>query len=442
MEKQKETTSPDALSTAPQGGFDNVSNFREGFAAVEIDGRYYFIDKKGENAFPLLKFEQMSNFNEGWAIVRIDGIICCINKSGELHYAKHELENIKDFHEGIAFARYKGSEAWVAIDKDFNEIFSLGEYVPYSDFHEGYAIVRRTKKESSEDSIWYYQAFPDKGNVLVDGQEEMEAQRAFEDNPDEYLDEFEGMVNEESQEERPIEYEYNFIDKTGKLLLPKWCLGARDFTEGFAVVRIDSRAMDCDITQRYEYNYINREGELLLGDNIYYAESFSEGLGAIAMQDDDGGLSFSCCYANTKGELVMPQKLKFMPGSRPDREGHRYSSASSFSEGVACIGWKYLNGMDGELIDHEGNCIYSFNRECESLISGFKEGLAIFAENESIKPIKYRRVYYIDKSGKEMFVDKHFDDACPFSEGMAVVKIDGKYHYIDKDGNFLHVNLY
>lgn len=49
------------------------------------------------------------------------------------------------------------------------------------------------------------------------------------------------------------------------------------------------------------------------------------------------------------------------------------------------------------------------------------------------------RQYFVDKSGEEVFENMHFDEIRPFSEGMAVVKIGEKFHYIDKSGNFLAV---
>ena len=41
---------------------------------------------------------------------------------------------------------------------------------------------------------------------------------------------------------------------------------------------------------------------------------------------------------------------------------------------------------------------------------------------------------YIDKTG-DIVIDAVFDDAWGFSEGLALIKIDGKYGYIDKSGS-------
>ncbi|MBQ7020051.1 MAG: WG repeat-containing protein, partial [Bacteroidales bacterium] len=63
-------------------------------------------------------------------------------------------------------------------------------------------------------------------------------------------------------------------------------------------------------------------------------------------------------------------------------------------------------------------CKYDF-------ISSFREGMASIKMNG-----KYG---YIDKSGREV-IPCRYDDAYSFSEGMASIKMNGKYGYIDKSG--------
>ena len=43
---------------------------------------------------------------------------------------------------------------------------------------------------------------------------------------------------------------------------------------------------------------------------------------------------------------------------------------------------------------------------------------------------------FIDKTGK-LVIPAQFDDAEPFSKGLAVVKIKGKYGFIDKAGKLV-----
>lgn len=422
-------------------GFESASYFQDGLAVVVRNGRTYYINKNGEDVFPSMSFEDADLFSDDFARVQVNGMKGYMNKSGEIWNGEKEIEDFLEFSEGYAFLKYKDETQWRCIDKDFKELFSFDKYEPVYPFKEGFAVIKRIKEENSEDSIWYYHFgyIPPVEQSHIDPVDADTQKNLFGEDgmDDDFLSLF-SDDNEESQDPRPIEYEYNFINRAGKLLLPKWCLDAESFCEGFAVVEIDMRADDCDLGSHYGYNYINHEGDLLLEENLASAESFCEGLAAVSFEDDYNGLSFSHCYINKEGEIIMPFKPRWMPGSMPDKLGHRYNNALSFSEGVACIGWQNIDGMDGQLIDHEGNSLHDFEWDREYMLFGFKEGLAGFGEFEWLSLEKFKRVYYLNKSGEEVFTDKHFDGISPFSEGMAVVKIDNKYYYIDKEGNFLH----
>lgn len=442
------TNNPIYVTETPNNGLDIAYPFKEGLALISKNDKIYFINKRGENAFPSLVIDAASSFSDGLAIIETDNKNGYVDTTGKIHFCELEIEDLTDFSEGLAFIKRKDSNNWVCINKEFKEVFSLGEYEPYYLFNEGYAVVRRLKKKTSDDSIWYY----DDGSTP---RENIDFKKL---NLDEYnelddltLDDlkpefpFNGFPNksqrepkEEVEELPKQEYEFNFIDRAGKLLLPKWCLQALPFTEDFAVVRIESPAINSDFSQMYNCNYINKDGELLFEYNVHYAEPFSEGLGAIALEDDNGGLSFSWCYVNKEGELVMPLKNIYSPGSLPEKLGHRYSSTTSFSESVACVGWIYADGMDGIFIDHDGNKLFGFCREFANLLFGFKEGLAGFTESFGCMGEEIRQ-YFMDKTGTEVFADKCFEKITPFSEGLAAVKIDGQYHYINKDGMFLDI---
>lgn len=420
-------------------GFESASYFQDGLAVVVRNGRTYYINKNGEDVFPSMSFEDADLFSDDFARVQVNGMKGYMNKSGEIWNGEKEIEDFLEFSEGYAFLKYKDDTQWRCIDKDFKELFSFDKYEPVYPFKEGFAVIKRIKEENSEDSIWYYHFgyIPPVEQSHIDPVDADTQKNLFgEDGMD---DDFLFDDEDESREPKPIEYEYNFIDRTGKLLLSKWCLDAESFSESFAVVEIDMRADDCDL-ECGGYNYINHEGDLLLENNLRMAEKFSEGLAAVDLDlmRSDNEVSFSWCYVNKEGEIIMPFKLPWASDSRPARLGHRYSKALSFSEGVACIGCYDINGMDGTLIDHEGNSLHDFEWDSEYMLFGFKEGLAGFGEFEGLSLEKFKRVYYLNKSGEEVFTDKHFDGISPFSEGMAVVKIGGKYHYIDKEGNFLH----
>lgn len=84
--------------------FDRAYNFREGLAAVEIDGKQGYIDKRGKIAIEP-KFSQASTFNEGMAQIEIKGKCGYIDSTGEI-VIPAKFDNCRkwnaDFSEGLA----------------------------------------------------------------------------------------------------------------------------------------------------------------------------------------------------------------------------------------------------------------------------------------------------------------------------------------------------
>ncbi|MBS5810548.1 MAG: WG repeat-containing protein, partial [Campylobacter concisus] len=63
-------------------GFDGAGNFKEGFSAVKKDGKWGYINTKGEQIIEC-KFDDTNYFNEGFAAVKKDGKWGYINTKGE-----------------------------------------------------------------------------------------------------------------------------------------------------------------------------------------------------------------------------------------------------------------------------------------------------------------------------------------------------------------------
>ena len=79
--------------------FDGVSDFSEGFAWVKKDGKYGYINTKGEQIVEC-KFDKIWYFKNGFARVEKDGKSYKINTSGNfivLDEYKNELEISKEF---------------------------------------------------------------------------------------------------------------------------------------------------------------------------------------------------------------------------------------------------------------------------------------------------------------------------------------------------------
>ncbi|MDO4785711.1 MAG: WG repeat-containing protein [Fretibacterium sp.] len=97
-----------------------------------------------------------------------------------------------------------------------------------------------------------------------------------------------------------------------------------------------------------------------------------------------------------------------------------YNDARDFHEGLAAVksndAWGY--------IDHLGRTVIPFVHRVPEAGS-FSEGLAFVGGR------------FIDASGREAFDERTFQDAKPFSQGLAAVKSHGRWGYIDTAGKFV-----
>lgn len=129
---------------------------------------------------------------------------------------------------------------------------------------------------------------------------------------------------------------------------------------------------------------------------------FSEGLTAI-VDIETGRVG----YIDKKGEIKIPAV---------------YYSATSFNEGVAFVGRQ----NDYVMIDTTGKII----GQNFVAINGY---YSRFSNNRAC--VQKGFVYgYINKNGK-FVIEAKFDEADDFSEGLAAVKMDGKWGFIDTLGN-------
>ena len=117
--------------------FDCVCEFNEGFAAVQKDGKWGYINTKGEQIVEC-KFDDAYYFNEGFARVKKDGKWGYINTKGE-QIIECKFDDACDFSEG--FARVKKDGKWgyintkgcsVIFDESKNEIEVLDKAIDRS----------------------------------------------------------------------------------------------------------------------------------------------------------------------------------------------------------------------------------------------------------------------------------------------------------------------
>ena len=114
--------------------FDYVCEFKEGFAPIEKDGKWGYINTKGEQAIEC-KFDVALGFNEGLAPVYKDGKYGYINTKGE-QAIECKFDDAKYFYEGFAVVKKDGKWGYintkgysVIFDKSKNEIMEVFDKV-------------------------------------------------------------------------------------------------------------------------------------------------------------------------------------------------------------------------------------------------------------------------------------------------------------------------
>jgi hypothetical protein len=282
------------------------------------------------------------------------------------------------------------------------------------------------------------------------------------------------------------EGKYGFINKEGRWIVPAQFAGAADFSEGLAAVqpqkgglwgfinssgtlvisaRFDSVGPFSEgmavFSRRHRYGYIDRTGEWIINPQYDAAGPFHEGLAAIQNSE-------RWSYIDPAGKIVIGFPFK---AARPfyeeraavidgdlhvyiDKTGARRISPEAtqiedFSQGLARVfkygAWFFVN-PDGE---------YPI-RDAYRIAGPFAEGLAPVAPetsahpptpnspglrpfrtedppNAAPSPDRIPKWGYIDLRGK-VVIPVRFEEAAPFSNGRARVRLGGKYGFIDNSG--------
>ncbi len=215
--------------------------------------------------------------------------------------------------------------------------------------------------------------------------------------------------------------ERGFIDRTGKLAIPCPFEWVGSFSEGFTAAEKNGK-----------FGFIDKTGRLVIPHIFEKVRSFSEGLVGIGQNKMWG-------FADKTGRIIIPYQFeqveKFSDGlAKVERDGKSYfidktgrvvtldqfDFVGSFSEGLAAV----KKGSNYGFIDKTGKLIIPYQFDG---VGHFSEGLALIGRD-------YKHFGFIDRTGR-LTVPRQFEQASSFSEGLARVKQNGKWGYIDREGN-------
>lgn len=190
------------------------------------------------------------------------------------------------------------------------------------------------------------------------------------------------------------EWDYGFIDETGKLVIPHEFFTANGFKQGRAVAQLEDS----------DPGFIDKSGEWVCKPKYSHAESFVEDRAVVGKDDLRG-------YVDLDGREVVAPK---------------YGYAHAFSEGLALVADhdQYETGSFG-FVDRDGKVVIPLGLERAGIFLG---GRAPASEKE--------RWGFIDPAGKWL-IKPRFDQAGYFIDGRALVMQKEKWGLIDEKGELV-----
>ena len=260
----------------PRTIFDSVDYFREGFARVNLNDKYNFINQEGRFLSDQW-FDYVGDFYGGFAMVKLNNKHNYITQ--ECKFLSNQWFDYGDeFREG--FARVQLNGKWNFINQECK--FLSNQWFEFDDvynFNEGFAAVELNDK-------WN---FINQKGKLLSGQ--------WFDDAGNFYGGF-AMVK--------LNNKYNYITQECKFLSDQWFDYADYFfSEGFGRVKLNGK-----------WNYINQEGRFLSDQWFDYVGDFKEGFGRVKLNgnvyklDTSGNLSLSESKNKNKKILIHENQLE------------------------------------------------------------------------------------------------------------------------------------
>ena len=220
----------------------------------------------------------------------------------------------------------------------------------------------------------------------------------------------------------PTEFEFAYIDKSGKIQITGPFNVAYDFHNGVSIVSFGAYAIeDGKWIATFNQSYMKNAILSLDGSFVPPKECIPES------QFYDPELSV-CRVGPVSVDGRWESFYELMDKSGLVVTNNKWKQAGEFSEGLATV--QLRPGSPYGYSDQSGNMVIEYKFE---EASRFSEGLAAVVGNRFM-PLAVKRAYsYIDKAG-EVVITGPFEEARAFHNGLAAVKVDEKWGYIDKTG--------
>ncbi|RAI97692.1 WG repeat protein [Chitinophaga skermanii] len=314
--------------------YNKANDFVEGLAAVmEKDRKYGFIDMNGKRVTQY-RYDDVKDFKNGYACVKRGDKWGYINKTGE-EVVLPQFEMARDFNEGLAFVTKSGDGKTFHqyIDESFNIVFQLDEEsvsnraqsfvdTEYYDFHNGVVKVLyyNPRQYFAKTETHYYntkgkQVNTAKGSTAYYGAEVTFVEKEDRGPYSGVLDikgrwiikpRFEKIGKfSEGLAKVMLNNNWGYINLKGDVVINKDILQpkgtilhqypiteAGDFSGGLALVKYNDR-----------YGYMNHDGAWVIAPTYIQACAFKEGIARVRFPG-----RFEWCYIDKTGKVLRPER--------------------------------------------------------------------------------------------------------------------------------------
>ena len=345
----------------------SVGEFSEGFLNVCIDGKWGYVNFRGEAVTPF-EYSFAKPFSSGMAKVEKDGQGGFVNTNGQYVTNEH-LMGANDFHDGLA----------VTFNGQYGIVNKQGRLVvPYQpniieDYKDGMALVYVDRSK--------YGAYNINGQLIIpakyDGMRNFSSGLACAQiESDHFYVRKNGarlqpstLINGEDFKDNIATVETNegrgFMDSNGRIVVFQSLSGFgedycefEDFSEGLAVVH------ECALDGEPKKGYMNKLGKIVISTEYDEAYAFSNGMAKVAKNGHygfvsaDGRLVVNCIYDDaidySDGIGIVKQNEKYGYINKQGKLIGKidFDEAQPFSYGIA----KVMRGGKYGFIDKNGRC--------------------------------------------------------------------------------------
>ena len=227
---------------------------------------------------------------------------------------------------------------------------------------------------------------------------------------------------------------WSFLSSNGKLIAPFIFDDIRPFKEGRAAVK-----------QGEYWNFISTSGKVINNSKYVIAGDFSEGVAAV-LDKDTSSSDNHLYFIDIQGKLLLksPSNIKIRDSFLGEFEGGRFD-LETYSDLDMIIDVFFHNGgtssglrnktinLKGDVLQNDLNII-----SCSECICSFQDTRKILHNQDNLPfVLAGNSPKGFMNADQKVIVEPQFEEVGNFTEGLAVVRQNGKYGFIDRTGKFV-----